>query len=323
MHVTMSDVTSVQTPGGLAQANCITERRGLVSVVIIFFNEERFLDEAVASVYAQTYPDWELLLVDDGSSDRSSEIARGYVERDPARVRYLEHPGHGNRGASASRNLGVRAACCEWIAFLDGDDVWLPERLERSVTLALAHRDADMIYGKTEYWRSWQASGSPPPDRIQPHYFRANRILRPPDLLVRHLSLRAAYPCMGSLLVRRRAFKAVGGFEESFRGLVDDLVFLGKFCLWHTVYVSDECWDRYRQHPESDTALAEAQGRTRSVQRAYLSWLAGYLEQEGVQDERLHTALRAAMRRIDRAPDHWRSRLERMFRRATFWLLQF
>ena len=143
MRVTMSDVTSVQTAGVLSQANGITERQGLVSVVIIFFNEERFLAEAVASVYAQTYHDWELLLVDDGSSDRSSEIARGYVERDPARVRYLQHPGHVNRGQGAARNLGVRAAQGEWVAFLDGDDVWLPERLERSVALALAHAEAE------------------------------------------------------------------------------------------------------------------------------------------------------------------------------------
>jgi glycosyltransferase involved in cell wall biosynthesis len=316
MRVTMSDVMVVPTAPVLSPANGITERHDLVTAVIIFLNEERFLDEAIASVYAQTYPLWELLLVDDGSSDRSSEIARSYVERDPARVRYLEHPGHGNRGQGAARNLGVHAAHGEWIAFLDGDDVWLRDRLERSVALARAHRTVDLIYGKTEYWKSWDPRNSPHLDRIQPHYFRANRVFRPPDLLVRHLLLRAAYPCMGSLLVRRRAFLAVGGFEESFRGFGEDLMFLGKLCLRHPVYVSDECWDRYRQHSESVTAVAEAQGGIRGAQRSYLSWLAGYIEQQGIQDGRLHQALRAAIRRSDRAPDHWQSRLARVFRRA-------
>ena len=225
----IKSVTGAQTPTKLSPADNINEWHGLASVVIIFFNEERFLAEAVASVYAQTFHDWELLLVDDGSSDRSSDIAKGYAERDPARVRYLEHPGHVNRGASSSRNLGVSAARGAWVAFLDGDDIWLPERLERSVALALAHPDADVVYGKTEYWRSWQDTRSRSLDYIQPHYFHANRIVRPPDLLVRYLSLRAAYPCMGSLLVRRSAFNAIGGFEESFRGLVDDLVFFAKF----------------------------------------------------------------------------------------------
>ena len=81
-----------------------------VSVTIIFLDEERFLAEAVESVLAQSYTNWELLLVDDGSTDRSTEIARGYALANPDRIRYLEHPGHANRGMSASRNLGVRSA---------------------------------------------------------------------------------------------------------------------------------------------------------------------------------------------------------------------
>ena len=100
--------------------------------------------------------------------------------------------------------------------------------------------------------------------------------------------------------MRRSAFNAIGGFEESFRGLVDDLVFFAKFSLHYSVYVSDECWDRYRQHAESDTALAEAQGRGRSAQRTYLSWLERYIEQEGVRDESVHRAVRGALRRSDR-----------------------
>jgi glycosyltransferase involved in cell wall biosynthesis len=292
--------------------------RSFVSVVISFLNEERFLEDAIRSVYAQTCPDWELILVDDGSSDRSSEIAKRYAERDPARVRYLDHPGHGNLGPSAARNLGVAAAHGEWIAFLDGDDVWLPNRLERGVALAVAHPDAEMIYGRTEYWRSWDATASPQSDHIQPHYFRANRVLPPPKLLVGYLSLRAAYPCMGSVLVRRRAYLAVGGFEESFRGLAEDLVFFGKISLQYPVYVSEECWDRYRQHSDSLTAVADAQ-EVRRAHRAYLSWLDGYIEREGTNHKRLRTEVRAATRRNERTPKHWLLRLNRVLRRAGLW----
>src|SRR3712207_221993 len=77
-----------------------------VSVVVIFLDAARFLGEAVASVLGQTYGAWELLLVDDGSTDGSSALARGYAAAQPGRVRYLEHPGHANRGMSAARNLG-------------------------------------------------------------------------------------------------------------------------------------------------------------------------------------------------------------------------
>jgi glycosyltransferase involved in cell wall biosynthesis len=300
----------------------MTEQAGLVSIVVAFLNEERFLEEAVASVYAQTYPRWELLLADDGSTDRSSTIAQGFAARDPERVRYLEHASHQNRGASATRNLGVGSACGEWVAFLDGDDVWLPERLARSMTLARENPGVDMVYARTQYWHSWQGNDGAHLDRVQPHYFGADRLVRAPELLVRHLSLRAALPCMGSLLVRRRAFLAVGGFEESFRGLVDDAVFLGKFCLHHAVYVSNECWDRYRQHPESDTAVAAEHGRMRAAQRSYLSWLNDYVDQQGVRDRRLRGALQGAVRRLDRPPGQWRSRLERRLRRAQQWCSQ-
>src|SRR5258706_2880162 len=81
--------------------------RSLVSVVVIFLNAERFISEAVESVVAQTYGNWELLLVDDGSNDGSTEIARSYAAKFPDKIRYLEHHGHENRGMSASRNLGI------------------------------------------------------------------------------------------------------------------------------------------------------------------------------------------------------------------------
>jgi glycosyltransferase involved in cell wall biosynthesis len=300
----------------------VPEQGGLVSVVVAFLNEGRFLDEAVASVYAQTYSHWELLLVDDGSTDQSKDIARSYACRDPARVRYLDHAGHQNRGASATRNLGVCAARGEWVAFLDGDDVWLPERLQRSVALARAHPDAEMVYGKTEYWYSWHGKDCHRLDRVQPHHFRADRVVPAPELLVRHLSLRAAVPCMGSLLVRRRAFMTVGGFDESFRGLIDDAVFLAKFCLRHAVYVSSDCWDRYRQHQESDTALAEQEGRMHRAHRSYLEWLEGYLDQQHIRDRHVRTALRGALRRHDRSPNDWRARCERILRRGRRWYFQ-
>jgi glycosyltransferase involved in cell wall biosynthesis len=81
-----------------------------VSVIMIFLNGETFIRDAIDSVFSQTYPDWELLLVDDGSSDRSTQIALEYAAKYPEKVRYLEHDKHQNRGMSASRNLGISHA---------------------------------------------------------------------------------------------------------------------------------------------------------------------------------------------------------------------
>src|SRR5262249_17586544 len=126
--------------------------RPLVSVIIIFWNEEAFIHEAIQSVFAQTYANWEMLLADDGSTDGSTAIARWYAEHHPGKVRYLEHEGHQNRGMSASRNLGIRHAQGEYIALLDADDVWLPNKLEEQVAILNARPEAGTVYGAIQ-WR--------------------------------------------------------------------------------------------------------------------------------------------------------------------------
>ena len=124
----------------------------LVSVVVPVYRAERFLDEAIASVRAQRYSEWELLLVDDGGDDGSAAIAKAHVARDPHRVRLLSHPNGENRGASASRNLAIRHARGTYVALLDADDVWLPEKLEAQVALMEANPDVGMLYGNSLYW---------------------------------------------------------------------------------------------------------------------------------------------------------------------------
>src|SRR5262245_43696646 len=89
-----------------------------VSVVVPFWNAKPFIEEAIRSVLDQTFADWELLLVDDGSTDGSTQIALQYVERLPEKLRYFEHEHHQNRGVAASRNLGVRHGRGGYIAFL-------------------------------------------------------------------------------------------------------------------------------------------------------------------------------------------------------------
>src|SRR5262245_30409625 len=116
-----------------------------VSVVMIFFNAERFIGEAIDSILAQTYSSWELMLVDDGSADGSTEIAKSYARRYPAKIVYLEHEQHRNQGMSASRNLGIHYCTGKHIAFLDSDDVWLPHKLERQVAIIESQPETAMV----------------------------------------------------------------------------------------------------------------------------------------------------------------------------------
>jgi glycosyltransferase involved in cell wall biosynthesis/SAM-dependent methyltransferase len=271
----------------------------LVSVIVIFLNAEQFLQEALASVFAQTYGAWELLLVDDGSSDGSTRIAQDYAEKFPARVHYLEHPGHANRGMSASRNLGIRHSRGESIAFLDADDVWLPGKLEHQVGILEAHPDAAMVYGLDQWWYSWTGR---PEDQQRDFTHQlgvpANTLIEPPALiLLFFLTQRATIPNPSSILVRRGILRQVDGFVEAFRGVYEDQAFYAKVCLHAPVFAAGACWSRYRQHPESSVAVAGRAGQDESARLVFLRWLAAYLSEQGVAEPAIWKALRRQLRR--------------------------
>jgi glycosyltransferase involved in cell wall biosynthesis len=276
-------------------------RPARVSIVTPFLDAGAFIDEAIESVLSQTFIDWELLLVDDGSSDGSTATARRYASAMPERIRYLSHPGGGNRGASASRNLAIRHATGEYLAFLDADDVYLPRKLEEQVRILDSRRDADVLYAATEYWHSWSGSiEDSSRDWIwHPHGLELDRVVPPPRALAAFLGDGGTVPCMGSVLVRREAVLAAGGWEDSFRTICTDQVFHAKLLLGSPALFVDVCWDRYRQHAGSSCRKVAAEGRTEATFAAYLHWLEDYLRAERVSDPSLWAALRAAMRAYD------------------------
>jgi glycosyltransferase involved in cell wall biosynthesis len=110
-----------------------------VSVVVPLYNTERYICEALNSVLAQTYTDWEVIVVDDGSDDQGPEIAKRYAAQDP-RIRLVQQK---NRGLAGARNTGIRHAKGRYIALLDADDAWQPIKLERHV----AHLDEEPLVG--------------------------------------------------------------------------------------------------------------------------------------------------------------------------------
>jgi glycosyltransferase involved in cell wall biosynthesis len=230
-----------------------------VSVVTIFLDADRFLQEAIDSVRAQTFTDWELLLVDDGSTDTSTEIARRAADADPARVRYVEHPGHVNRGMSASRNLGIASARSDILAFLDADDVYLPDRLEYQLTALRAHPDASAVYGPMTLWYSWD-DDAVSQDGVRTPRVPIDVVIPPPTLSITYIRGRAAPPATCSVLVRRDAITRIGGFEDAFTGMYEDQVFFYKLTLAEPVTVVDRPLDLYRQHDRSTTAIALASG---------------------------------------------------------------
>jgi glycosyltransferase involved in cell wall biosynthesis len=269
------------------------DRQPLVSVIMIFLNEETFIQESIESVLAQTYDRWELLLIDDGSTDRSSKIALEYTAQYPDRIIYLDHPDHQNCGMSATRNLGIQHAKGEYIAFLDGDDVYLPDKLTQQVEIMQSQPTAAMVYGHTQDWFSW--SGNPEDlqrDRVYDLGVETNTLVEPPLLFNLCLQRKAATPCTCSALVRREVVEKVDGFEESFRGLYEDQVFFSKVMLKFPVYVSSQWWDKYRRRPDSCNTTARKTGQNFTLRLLYLNWLKEYLEEGAIADSNIKILLR-------------------------------
>jgi len=118
----------------------------LVSIVVPAYNSGRYLTETIDSVINQTYKNWELLIVDDGSSDDTLSIAAKFASRDP-RVKVF--PSESNWGGPAKpRNFGIRQAKGDYIAFLDSDDLWLPGKLQKQIDFLEKNKDIFWLYSK-------------------------------------------------------------------------------------------------------------------------------------------------------------------------------
>lgn len=205
---------------------------GAVSVVIPNHNRATTLEAAVASVLAQDYPDIEVLVCDDGSSDESEDVVRSF---DDARVRWL--PGPRTGGPAAPRNRGVAAAKGEWVAFLDSDDTWVPGKIKAQLA-AVAGTTA--LACATNAHRL--VPGSETPVGVL-HRCLPERITLPAELA-------ANLVITSSLLVRAAEIRRVGGFPE-----VRGRIIFEDYALWlrlvsvEPIVVLDAPWVGYRDAP--------------------------------------------------------------------------
>ena len=178
-----------------------------VSVITCFLDEAQYLEAAIESVLAQTYDRWELLLVDDGSRDGSSAIAKDYAARYPGRIRYLEHEGHANRGLASSRNLGLGAARGRYVSFLDADDWIRPLHLEKLTAVFAGDPSLEAVYCGWSYAtpdgsEAFGMYGGPRGDLFEPH-------------------AQYCFSVVHTYLVSRALVLEVGGFDTSLRSCED------------------------------------------------------------------------------------------------------
>ena len=216
-----------------------------VSAVIAAFDSERFVGAAIESVLAQTVAPVDLVVVDDGSSDRTASVAAGYGDR----VRLIVQP---NVGVAAARNRGAAETAGEFLAFLDADDTWRPERLERQLA-ALDGAEAGLCASAV--------TGERPP------MGRTVR-MRPASPTLDSLLLwrGTVVPASSNLVISRSAFEQCGGYDESYR-LVPDFDLLLQLVARGRLRYLDEPLVDYTWH--ADNRTRDLAGIERELERAY------------------------------------------------------
>jgi glycosyltransferase involved in cell wall biosynthesis len=162
----------------------------LISCVIPVFNGERYLAEAIESILNQTYRPIEVIVVDDGSTDGTAGVAARYGDR----IRYVRQ---NNGGAPTARNLGLSLTASEFVAFLDSDDLWHPEKLQRQMACFEARADLDLCV--THLQRFWAPQLETEEKRFQNHRYS--------EILPGYVTV--------TLLARRTLFDSVGHFNTS------------------------------------------------------------------------------------------------------------
>ena len=181
----------------------------LISICIPAYKADRYLAETLESVGKQTYPHWELIVVEDGSHDRAEKIVTEFATRVSQSVRFLRH--EENRGLPATRNTGIEAALGNWVALLDSDDLWKPEHLESLVRHTYRTPDAALIHAGSILFQSetgkFMETRAPSPEMVRnfPHsLFVGQYIVQP-----------------ASVLLRRELWEKVDGFDPVFRYVED------------------------------------------------------------------------------------------------------
>lgn len=243
-----------------------------VSVIVPFLDTPPdFFREALAGVHAQTWTDWELILVDDGSGPAAREVAED-AARDSTRIRIVESGPERPTGISGARNAGLLHARGEFVALLDSDDVWLPDHLERHMTAYRAEPRAAMVCTDALYWSSWRQGAD-----FVPGAGAAAGLFTPPAFAVELLRTRIPVPCPTSVTVRRCVIEEIGGHEAAWtedrrmNSMYEDQVFYVKLGSRHAVLRLPIVAERYRLHGQSVTGSASTDQES-EARRRFLAW---------------------------------------------------
>lgn len=199
----------------------------MISVIIPTYNCDKYIGEALDSVIRQTYTDYEIIVIDDGSTDST----RAVIENNYHTVRYyyLE-----NSGVAAARNFGISKARGELIAFLDADDVWLPEKLEKQVVLFEADKTVGMVFTENSFFNEEGKTS----DKAN----KRDRLMS--GDIIKNIFLHS-YVVTSTVMVRKKVFDTVGSFEVGLTVAEDDNMWM-RIGMNYGIELLDEPMTMYR-----------------------------------------------------------------------------
>jgi len=220
-----------------------------VSVIIPCYNREQFIAETINSVLAQTWPNIELIVVDDGCTDSSRKVLESYGQR----LTILEHSGRANRGQSAAINLGIKYCTGEYVAILDSDDLFAPDKINIQVSFLIEHPEIGLVYS------NGHAIDENSNIIYEIHCKNHKENSNPDNVL-----MNCYFLLPNNSLVRRSVFELAGGFDETLRAAQDHDMAIRVSEITKLAYLEDHLF-YYRRHKDSI-----------SHKNAKRRWLNGY-----------------------------------------------
>ena len=203
-----------------------------ISVIVTTYNRPEYLSETLDAIFSQTYRNFEVILIDDGSRENYVDI---YKEKYPELILIKKK----NAGLSAARNTGVEHSTGEWIAFCDDDDVWVVDKLERQVEAIDVDPNVGLIHGRIEYIDK-NGKRQKPKSYVDTSYYkrRGNSFLKAIEMVL----VKSPTP-----LIKRAVFDQAGGFNEKIK-VGEDCEFYMKMAFYTRFLYLDETLAKYRLH---------------------------------------------------------------------------
>ncbi len=228
------------------QRDSLGLNNGLISIITASYNYQDYIKDTIDSVLAQTYPNWELIIVDDGSTDDSVNVIKSYCEKD-SRIKLFQHENGINKGLAETVKLGIEKSSSDWIVFLESDDTITPDYLEEKIQVIQENPDVEFIFNAVNCFGEEEEITS------MSKYFdeqkRAIKRHKNPDNYLKVFKKINIVPTFSCVMLRKELFNGLD-FNSSLKPLLDWYLWV-QIAQNHDFYYIDKQLTNWRMHKTS------------------------------------------------------------------------